>query len=332
MLKWSLEKKHLELKFDWKISRASEKFKENYFIKVTDGQSIGVGEIAFNKRYNESCQLIETVFATFLNSNIEKLSNISEFKNVLKNIVGIPNSLRFGLESSFVHYLASAKNMSVSNFLGVNDLNKIKISFSIPIIPISEIKEFIYKFNLNRFEMLKLKVNEKMVIERVIEVTKYFKGKLCLDFNEAITDPDLVIYISKKLKRYPIVFIEQPLPSSMFNEYEYLKNHIDQKIMADESVTDQLVTEDFVNKFDGVNIKLMKSGGYLNALEQLKSAKNIGMEVMFGSMVETSLGALSVMSLGPGGDYFDLDGFLFLKKDPFNFVYEQDGEIFKNNY
>ena len=82
--------------------------------------------------------------------------------------------------------------------------------------------------------------------------------------------------------------------------------------------------------FDGVNVKLMKAGGYLNGIRLLKEAKANKMQTMIGCMVETTLGISAGMHLCSLADYVDLDSFLLLKNEPFNKIHEMDGELLFN--
>jgi glutamate racemase len=72
----------------------------------------------------------------------------------------------------------------------------------------------------------------------------------------------------------------------------------------------------------------MKSGGYLKGLKQIRQAKILGLKTMLGCMIETSLGISSALNISSGVDYLDLDGFLLIKKDPFNILTEENGKIF----
>jgi glutamate racemase len=45
-------------------------------------------------------------------------------------------------------------------------------------------------------------------------------------------------------------------------------------------------------------------------------------------MVETSLGISSALSIAGGVDFYDLDGCLLIKEDPFKLVSEENGKIF----
>ena len=77
--------------------------------------------------------------------------------------------------------------------------------------------------------------------------------------------------------------------------------------------------------FDGINVKLMKAGGYLNALRLLKEAKAAGMKTMIGCMVETTLAISSGLNLCSLADYADLDSFLVVKNEPYKLAKEENG-------
>ena len=68
---------------------------------------------------------------------------------------------------------------------------------------------------------------------------------------------------------------------------------------------------------DGVNLKLMKTGGLREALRMIHAAHAHGMKVMLGSMVESSLALSAAAQLAPLADYLDLDGHWLLAADPF---------------
>ena len=66
-----------------------------------------------------------------------------------------------------------------------------------------------------------------------------------------------------------------------------------------------------------MNIKLSKCGGIVEALRMIHQAKSLGLTVMIGCMVETSLGVAAAAQLASLADYADLDGHLLLADDPF---------------
>ncbi|MCJ7645243.1 MAG: dipeptide epimerase, partial [Candidatus Aminicenantes bacterium] len=69
--------------------------------------------------------------------------------------------------------------------------------------------------------------------------------------------------------------------------------------------------------FHGMNIKLMKCGGIQEAVRMVAMARALGLKLMLGCMVETSLGITAGASIAPLFDYADLDGNLLITNDPF---------------
>src|SRR5438552_5603192 len=106
----------------------------------------------------------------------------------------------------------------------------------------------------------------------------------------------------------------------MVDESLYLKKYSPFTLFADESITTEADFSLLRKMFDGINMKLMKAGGYLNGIRLLKEAKKAGMKTMIGCMVETTLGISSGMNLCSLADYTDLDSFLLLKNEPFDLI------------
>jgi glutamate racemase len=328
MLTWSLEKIELPLKFTWRISRNSSEVKNNYIVRVKSSDIEGIGEVAFNSHYGESEESVQKAFASFLEAGPKKLGSVEDLSNILKPIV-MPNSLRFGIESAFVHYLAHLVGKPVTELIGANTINQINTSFSLPIMPIGEMGKFIKDHNLKRFCALKIKVSDEEAVERIKELAKHYEGNLRIDANEAFAGPDEVLKFQEKVgHNLPIEFLEQPLPAGMHEEYAYMKDLSAIDIMADESLTDGDVGQYYQERFHSINVKLMKSGSYFKAMKQIREARELGLKVMVGCMIETSLGITSAMNIAYGVDYCDLDGSLIISKDPYNHLIEEKGKLF----
>ena len=86
-------------------------------------------------------------------------------------------------------------------------------------------------------------------------------------------------------------------------------------IAADESVQGLAEVESLVGRFDVVNIKLDKCGGLTEGLLIGERARALGMKVMVGNMVGTSLAMAPAFILGQQCDVVDLDGPTFLTRD-----------------
>jgi L-alanine-DL-glutamate epimerase-like enolase superfamily enzyme len=329
-LHWKLEEQQLELRYTWKISRNASDFKTNFFVKIRDDCYEAVAEVAPNIRYKETPELIRAQFASFLKGLPDQLPGLPALNNHLEGLV-ICNALRCGIENAFIHYLCKKNKQSVYDFLRVKTPLAMPTAFTLPIMEIGQIEKFIAENDLKRFSYLKIKVNKDEGFETVKEVHRRVEQPLMVDANEDWKDVDDLIRFMEKVQKKNIQFIEQPLPASFTEEAIYLKKYAKLELMADESIVAEADFALLKNQFDGINMKLMKAGGYTNGLALLKEARAAGLKTMIGCMVETSLGISSAMRLCHAVDYIDLDGSLILKKDPFNLLKEEEGQLFFTN-
>jgi L-alanine-DL-glutamate epimerase-like enolase superfamily enzyme len=84
---------------------------------------------------------------------------------------------------------------------------------------------------------------------------------------------------------------------------------------ADESALTLADTDALVGRFDVVNIKLDKCGGLTEALAIARRARALGLEVMVGNMMGSSLAMAPSFLVGQLCDVVDLDGPTFLASD-----------------
>ncbi|MDQ3292078.1 MAG: dipeptide epimerase [Bacteroidota bacterium] len=326
MLTWHIESKELQLRYTWKISRNASDTKTNLFVRVSDQQFLGIGEAAPNVRYHETPELLLLQFQNLLDNGLEFVRSVSELETLLE-LYPVANALRFAVESAYVHFTCWQQHITVSQFLKLNQPEAVPTIFSLPIMAPELLGEFIKVNNLSRFNTLKVKVNQSDALALVQAVASVTSRPLIIDGNEAWTNPDALIVFLRQLNGLPILFVEQPLPDSEPEAYRYLKKHSPYPIFADESVTNKPDFTKLCDQFHGINMKLMKAGGYLNGLQILQETRTHGLQTMIGCMVETSLGIWSAMQLCHGIPYADLDGFLILKDEPFGIVKEEAGKL-----
>jgi L-alanine-DL-glutamate epimerase-like enolase superfamily enzyme len=110
-----------------------------------------------------------------------------------------------------------------------------------------------------------------------------------------------------------VSLLEQPLKRGREADLDGFKSPI--PIAADESVLTLKDIPGLVGRFDVVNIKLDKCGGLTEGLAMAHEARHIGLGVMVGNMVGTSLAMAPAFVLGQLCDVVDLDGPIFLAQD-----------------
>jgi L-alanine-DL-glutamate epimerase-like enolase superfamily enzyme len=110
-----------------------------------------------------------------------------------------------------------------------------------------------------------------------------------------------------------VQLIEQPFAVGLEHQLIGLDSPI--PIAADESVQDHHDLERVGEGVQVVNIKLDKCGGLTEALRMAANARQLGLRVMVGNMVGTSLSIAPAFVLGQLCDLVDLDGPVFLARD-----------------
>ena len=86
-------------------------------------------------------------------------------------------------------------------------------------------------------------------------------------------------------------------------------------VCADESAHDRKSLDGLRERYDVVNIKLDKTGGLTEALAMADAARALGLDIMIGCMVATSLSMAPAILLTPLARFVDLDGPLLLAQD-----------------
>ncbi|PZR77142.1 MAG: dipeptide epimerase [Chthoniobacterales bacterium] len=122
-----------------------------------------------------------------------------------------------------------------------------------------------------------------------------------------------------------VSLLEQPCARSHEAELDGIDHVI--PIAADESVQGLDELEALVGRFDVVNIKLDKCGGLTEGLLIAERARALGMKVMVGNMIATSLAMAPAFVLGQHCDVVDLDGPIFLVRDRRPGVTYNDGLV-----
>jgi L-alanine-DL-glutamate epimerase-like enolase superfamily enzyme len=137
-------------------------------------------------------------------------------------------------------------------------------------------------------------------------------AELIVDANEAWR-PDILATQFAACADAGVTLIEQPLPANDDGALATIARPV--PVCADESVHDRASLAALYGKYDGVNVKLDKTGGLTEALALAREASCLGFFLMTGCMVATSLSMAPAMLLAQSAKVVDLDGPLLLAKD-----------------
>jgi L-alanine-DL-glutamate epimerase-like enolase superfamily enzyme len=133
-----------------------------------------------------------------------------------------------------------------------------------------------------------------------------------VDANQGYEIEDLDTLVTAMIAA-DVKLLEQPLRRGRERDLEGFERRI--PIAADESVLSLEDVPGAVGLFDVINIKLDKCGGLTEGLEMARLARSLGLRVMVGNMVGSSLAMAPAFILGQLCDIVDLDGPTFLAED-----------------
>lgn len=137
-------------------------------------------------------------------------------------------------------------------------------------------------------------------------------ARLIVDPNESWTRRILEA-MAEPISRLPVVMVEQPLPA----EADAALDGLDYPapICADEAVHTAADVARVAGRYQVVNVKLDKAGGLTEALAMAERARALGLGVLAGCMVSSSLSIAPAMWIGAIADAVDLDGPWWLVED-----------------
>jgi L-alanine-DL-glutamate epimerase-like enolase superfamily enzyme len=148
------------------------------------------------------------------------------------------------------------------------------------------------------------------------------KATLIVDVNEGWNEANLAANLAA-CTQAGVALVEQPLPENADGVLASIKHPM--PICADESAHGLSSLPALAGKYDAVNVKLDKAGGLTEALAMVAQAERLGLTVMAGCMVATSLAMAPAVLMAQRAQYVDLDGPLLLARD------RPDGLIYRDS-
>jgi L-alanine-DL-glutamate epimerase-like enolase superfamily enzyme len=318
--------KRLFLAHTWTIARNSSDYKDNVFVKIEKDGIAGYGEAAPNVRYGENAELsTEKINNSRSVFEEHELYHFIDLKNALNSIITNQSCAKAALDIAIMDWIGKAYGQPLYRLFGLNPEKAPLTSFSIGIdTPENIIKKV---REAEQYPLLKIKVGKENDEEIIGAVRSVTNKPIRVDANEGWKSKEEALEKIQWLKSQGVEFIEQPMPSEMLKETAWLRERVDMPVIADEAVKNASDIPKLAEAYDGINIKLMKSGGILEALRMIQMAKALNLKIMLGCMIESSVAISAAAHLSPYVDYADLDGNLLISDDPFKGVGVEKGRF-----
>jgi L-alanine-DL-glutamate epimerase-like enolase superfamily enzyme len=308
----------LHLRYAWGLSRGTWTVRRNAFVRIERDGTVGIGEAAPIARYEESAEGA-AAFIEHARPVLERdLWEYAVRWNELEALAPGQHAAKAALDMAILDWVGKKLNSPLWRLLGLDRDAALTTTYSIGIdeIPIMQRKVR----EAPDFGVYKIKVgtkDDRKIIEGIRAVTK---KPLRTDANEGWKTKEEALEMINWMAGQGVELIEQPMPASMLKDYAWLKERSKLPIFADESLMKASDIPVIAPYFHGLNIKLMKCGGVQEAVRMVAMARALGLRLMIGCMVETSLAISAAAAITPLFDHADLDGNLLTATDPFRGV------------
>ncbi len=305
---------------------SSSTFREVLFLNYTRDGVTGHGEGAPIVRYKESA--VEAAKALEGLTGQITAADPWQFEKLMHGVMKKEPgqwAMKSALDIALMDWVGKKLNVPLYRYFGLDAKDAPVTTFSIgidtPEITRQKTRE------AAAYPVLKVKVGlktDEATIEAIRSVTK---KPIRVDANEGWTDKEEAVRKINWLEKQGIEFIEQPMPAHMLEETRWVRGKVHIPIIADEACLHPSDIPKLANSFDGINVKLDKAGGIMEAYREIQIAKALGMKTMLGCMISSSCACTAAAHLSPLVDWADIDGNLLIANDPFKGVTVRNGKL-----
>lgn len=290
-----------ELSKPFGISRGQKTEARVVKVTLSEGKHQGFGEGVPYARYGDSPEValeqIQSLPGSFTRESLVDLLP--------------PSSARNAVDAALWSLEASSSGRDAETLFGIRSISSLPMGATVSLSSPEEMEADAKR--LIDVPLVKVKLGGDEDQEALARIRQALPdARLLVDANEGWS-PSGFLEMIPHLIQARVELVEQPLPADLDGELSGIDCPI--PTCADESFYPRMPLTALADKFDFVNIKLDKSGGLTQALRDIETAKSLGMGVMVGCMVSSSLAIAPAFIAAQLADYSDLDGFLSIKHD-----------------
>ncbi len=316
----------LKLRHTWTTTMSSSDYRDTLHVRYTRDGVTGYGEGAPIVRYHEDAlggqKALESIRSLLTSADPWEFDKL--MAQVFRQLEG-QFAAKAALDIALMDWIGKRLNVPLYRYFGLDPEDAPITTFSIGMDDPDTTRQKIQE--ADAFPVLKIKVgvgNDEATIAAVRAVTK---KPIRVDANEGWTNKEEAVRKINWLESQGVQFVEQPMPAAMLEETKWVRQRVHLPLIADEACLSASAIPKLADAFDGVNIKLDKAGGILQAYRMIQMAKVLGMKTMLGCMVSSSCSVTAAAHLSPLVDYADLDGNLLISNDPYSGVLVEKGKL-----
>jgi L-alanine-DL-glutamate epimerase-like enolase superfamily enzyme len=324
-MKLSTQLEELRLRHTFTISRESQDLCSVVIAALEHGGITGLGEASPSSYYGEDVGSVTRALES-VRGHVEACDPLC-YRDLLEGAgerLGANRAALCALDTAVFDWVTRKLEVPLYRLLGLDPRRAPVSSFT---IGIDSIERMVAKLReAGGYPIYKVKLGAGRDIEVIRALRRETDAVLRVDANCAWSATETVEK-SRELAALGVEFIEQPLPPAELAAMEEVCAKSALPVIADENAVVPADVPALRSRFHGINIKLVKCGGILPALRMVHLARTFGLKVMFGCMIESSVGITAAAQLGALADYLDLDGNLLITNDPYRGVENHHGRL-----
>jgi len=316
----------LKLRHTWTTTMSSSAYRDTLHVRFIRDGVTGHGEGAPIVRYQENAvdaqRTVQSVHDLVTGADPWQFQKL--LTEVFHRVQG-QHATKAALDIALMDWVGQKLGVPLYRYFGLDPNDAPITTFSIGIDTPEITRQKVLE--AEPFPILKIKVGldtDEATISAVRSVTN---KPLRVDANEGWKDKEEAVRKINWLAGQGVEFVEQPMPAEMLEETRWVRERVRLPLIADEACQQASDIPKLVGIFAGVNVKLDKSGGILEAFKMLQMARALGLKTMLGCMVSSSVSVTAAAHLSPLVDYADLDGNLLIANDPFAGVQVKRGKL-----
>lgn len=320
-LRLSIARLDLPLVHRFTIARSSEDAAHTAVLRLAWNDLEGLGEAAPSERYGEN---VDSVLSYFAQHPLD-----ASDPYLLDAILTpqIPAAARCALDLALHDLIGKDCGLPLYRLFGLDPRATPVTSFTVGIAdPQTTLQKLA---DIGEHPIVKVKLGRGDVradVETVELVRSVYTGTVRVDANEGWTPEEAVVALNE-LRRFDVEFCEQPISAGRPEQLRYVRERSPIPIVTDEDSRTAADLPGLIGCTDGVNVKLVKTGGLRGAIAMIHTARALGFKVMLGCMVESQISAAAAGHISPLADWADIDGPFLTKGDPFTGIRYEDGKI-----
>ncbi len=319
---------HLRTAHPFGISYDTSSDTHNVLVRLEYDGYEGLGEAAPAEYHNETQATVLAVLKQWQDDGIigDDPFAVADVSCRLDKSIAGNASAKAAVEMAMHDLCGKLVEQPTYRLLGLAGLAQPMTDFTIGIDSLEMVEKKTREAVEAGYKILKVKQGTGYDREIITHVRKIAPDiPLRVDANGGWT-PKQAVAMSRFLAEHNVQFIEQPLPKyAHVDDFRFVRENSPLPIYADESVCRSADVARLAGAIDGVVVKLAKTGGLLEALKVIHTARAHSMSIMFGCMIESSIGVTAAAHLSFLVDHLDLDGALLLAHDPFAGAEYRDG-------